>query len=130
MNKSLAKYEAFKNIIESGKLESMSILIYNELLKQPQTLIYFREVLRMPHQTCTSALSTLEDSGWIYKEVTIVIKKKSYTLYNAETDSDKAKNRALQVEMYKKQEWINRGFKRGWIDKIIANSISQQIELL
>jgi hypothetical protein len=129
MNKSLAKYEAFKNVIESGKADTMATLIYKELLKQPQTIVYFRYVLQMPHQSCTGILCGLEDSGWVYKERTITINKQSFTLYNAETDSAKAKERALQVEMYKKQEWINRGFKKGWFDQVTALNIAQQLKL-
>jgi hypothetical protein len=129
MNRSIAKYEAFKNVIESGKAETMAILIYKELLKQPQTIVHFREVLRMPHQSCTGTLSGLEDSGFVYKFKTISINKKSFTLYNAETDLEKARQRALDVEKFKKQEWINRGYLRGWFDENTAKNIAIQLKL-
>jgi hypothetical protein len=129
MNKSLAKYEAFKSIIESGKAKSMSHLIYKSLLVEPRTILHFRDVLKIPHQSCTGMLSTLEDTGWVYKQQTIKINDKSYTLFNAETDSQKAKERATQVDKYKKQEWINRGFRNGWFDEKTANDIAIQLKL-
>jgi hypothetical protein len=129
MNKSLAKYEAFKSIIESGKAKSMSHLIYKSLLVEPRTILHFRDVLKIPHQSCTGMLSTLEDTGWVYKQRTIKINDKSYTLFNAETDSQKAKERATQVDKYKKQEWINRGFRNGWFDEKTANDIAIQLKL-
>jgi hypothetical protein len=129
MNKSIAKYEAFKSIIEMGKATTITRLIYQELLKEPRTLIHFRDVLEIPHQSCTGMLSTLEDTGWIYKDKTIRIDGKAYTLYNAEVDSIKARERAIQVDKYKKQEWINRGFKRGWFDEKTAQDIAIQLKL-
>jgi hypothetical protein len=129
MNKSLAKYEAFKSIIESGKAKSMSHLIYKSLLVEPRTILHFRDVLKIPHQSCTGMLSHLEDTGWVYKQQTIKINDKSYTLFNAEMDSQKAKERATQVDKYKKQEWINRGFRNGWFDEKTANDIAIQLKL-
>ena len=129
MNKSLAKYEAFKSIIESGKAKSMSHLIYKSLLVEPRTILHFRDVLKIPDQSCTGMLSHLEDTGWVYKQQTIKINDKSYTLFNAETDSQKAKERATQVDKYKKQEWINRGFRNGWFDEKTANDIAIQLKL-
>ena len=129
MNKSLAKYEAFKSIIESGKAKSMSHLIYKSLLVEPRTILHFRDVLKIPHQSCMGMLSTLEDTGWVYKQQTIKINDQSYTLFNAETDSQKAKERATQVDKYKKQEWINRGFRNGWFDEKTANDIAIQLKL-
>lgn len=129
MNNSIAKYEAFRTIIESGKAKSMSHLIYKSLLVKPQTILHFRDVLKIPHQSCTGMLSTLEDTGWVYKQETIRIQDKAYTLYNAETDSTKAKQRAIQVDQHKKREWINRGFKNGWFDEKTANEIAIQLKL-
>jgi len=129
MNKSLAKYEAFRTIIESGKAKSMSHLIYKSLLVKPQTILHFRDVLKIPHQSCTGMLSHLEDTGWVYKQQTIRIQDKAYTLYNAETDSTMARQRAIQVDQYKKREWINRGFKNGWFDEQTANDIAIQLKL-
>jgi len=129
MNKSLAKYEAFKSIIESGKAKSMSHLIYKSLLVEPRTILHFLDVLKIPHQSCTGMLSHLEDTGWVYKQKTIKVNDKSYTLFNAETNSQKAKERATQVDKYKKQEWINRGFKNGWFDEKTANDIAIQLKL-
>lgn len=123
MNKSIAKHEAFNNIIESGKATTISYLIYNSLREEPRTIVHFRNVLKIPHQTCTGILSLLEDSGWIYKQETIRIDDKAYTLYNAETDKQKALQRAIQVEDYKKQEWLNRGIKNGWFDEETAKEI-------
>lgn len=129
MNKSIAKYEAFNNIIESGKAKSIAYLIYKSLLIEPRTIVHFREVLKIPHQTCTGMLSTLEDTGWVYKKETIKINDKSFTLYNAETNKEKARQRAIEVDAYKKREWINRGFKNGWFDEKTANDIAIQLKL-
>jgi len=129
MKPSIAKYEAFKKIIESGKAKTMKRLIYNELIKESRTIIYFRGMLKIPHQSCTGQLSSLEDTGWIYKEKTIKINDKSFTLYNAETNSDKARERAIQVENHKKKEWVIRGFKNGWFDENTAKNIAIQLKL-
>jgi hypothetical protein len=129
MNKSIAKYEAFKEVIESGKADTMAMLIYKELLKEPRTIVHFRQTLGMAHQSCTAMLCKLEDSGWVYKDRTITINKQSFTLFKAETDSDIAKERALQIETYKMHEWINRGYKRGWFDQTTAINIAQQLKL-
>lgn len=129
MNKSLAKYEAFKNVIISGKSKSMSHLIYTSLLASSRTILYFRDVLKIPHQTCTGILSTLEDSGWVYKDSNVKINKKSFTLFKAEPDIKIARERAIQVDNYKKQQWINRGFKNGWFDENTANDIAIQLKL-
>jgi hypothetical protein len=129
MNQSLAKYEAFKSIIESGKAKSMSHLIYKSLLVEPRTILHFRDVLKIPHQTCTGMLSTLEDSGWVYKHSTVKVNKKSFTLFKAEEDVNNARERAIQVDNWKKQQWINRGFKNGWFDEKTANDIAIQLKL-
>lgn len=129
MNKSIAKYEAFKKILESGKAKTIKRIIYEELLSQPRTIIHFRDVLRIPHQSCTGMLSHLEDTGWVYKERTIRIDDKSFTLYCAETDFNKARERAIQLDRHKKQEWINRGFKKGWFDENTAKDIAIQLKL-
>lgn len=125
MKKSIAKYEAFKDLIESGRLGSIQLVIYNELLKNPQTIEHFRNVLQMPHQSCTGAISTLEDTGFVYKYKTVTLNKRKFTLFNAETDFFKARERAIDLEMFKRQEWLNRGFKAGWIDNDTFQNLSQ-----
>jgi hypothetical protein len=129
MNQSLAKYEAIRNLINSGKAKSLSRLIYASLLNEPKTILYFRDVLKIPHQSCTGMLSHLEDSGWVYKDSTVKVNKKSFTLFKAEEDADKARERAIQVDNWKKQQWINRGFKNGWFDEKTANDIAIQLKL-
>ena len=125
MNKSIAKYEAFKDLIESGRAGSIQLVIYNELLENPQTIEHFRNALQMPHQTCTGAISMLEDTGFIYKYKTVISNKRKFTLYNAETDFLKARERAIDLEMFKRQEWLNRGFKMGWMDIDTFQNLSQ-----
>jgi hypothetical protein len=114
--KSIAKYEAFRDIIESGRLGSIQLVIYNELLKNPQTIEHFRDALAMPHQTCTGAISMLEDTGFIYKYKTVISNKRKFTLYNAEVDFLKARDRAIDIEIIKRQIWINKGIRMGWMD--------------
>ena len=115
--------------IETMNAKTLLWLIYNSLREEPRTSVHFRNVLKIPHQTCTAMLSHLEDSGWIYKQETIRIDDKSYTLYNAETNKQKALQRALQVQEYKKNEWINRGLKNGWFDRETAHEISLKLDL-
>lgn len=125
MKKSIAKYEAFKDIIESGRADTLLFLIYKELLNQPQTIVYFRQSLRIPHQSCTASISRLEDTGFVYKYKTIEIDEKKFTLYNAETDFLKARERAIDLEMFKREEWLNRGYKMGWINYDNLQNLSQ-----
>ena len=65
MNKSIAKYEAFKNNIDSEKAKTMSHLIYTSLLIEPKTIVYFRDVLKMPHQTFSRGLEVPSRMVWI-----------------------------------------------------------------
>lgn len=123
--KSIAKYEAFKELIESGKLETIQLLIYKELLKQPQTIVHFRETLALPHQSCTGAISTLEDTGFVYKYKTVTLNKRKFTLYNAETDFLKARERAIDNEIFKRMTWIKKGLKMGWMDIDVIPNLSQ-----
>ncbi len=74
-------------------------------------------------------LSTLEDSGWVYKHSIVKVNKKSFTLFKAEEDVNNARERAIQVDNWKKQQWINRGFKNGWFDEKTANDIAIQLKL-
>lgn len=129
MNKSLAKYEAFMRVVQTGQSKTTQWIIYKSLLEESRTIDYFRSVLKIPHQSCTGCLSHLEDSGWVYKTKTIKIADKSFTLYSAETDYQKAKERAIKVENFKKQEWIKRGYKNGWFDEKMAKEIAYQLKL-
>ena len=127
--KSLAKQEAFLLMLHSGKIDSLKAKVYRELVKHPQTIVYFIEVLKLKHQTCTSILSSLEDMGWAYKNGTVVINEKSYTLWCAETNKGEARKRAMAIMEYKRSQWIQRGLKQGWINKQIAQSIDTELKL-
>jgi predicted transcriptional regulator len=129
MNKSLAKTQAFWGLIQSGKSTKLNYRIYQSLLTEPRTVDFFRSVLKIQHQSCTASLSILEDMGWVYKSKTVKVGKKSFTLFCAETDLIKAKERALSVEKYKKQEWIKRGYRKGWFDTKTAENIALQMNL-
>lgn len=129
MNKSLAKTQAFWGLIQSGKSTKLNYRIYQSLLTEPRTVDFFRSVLKIQHQSCTASLSILEDMGWVYKSKTVKVGKKSFTLFCAETDLIKATERALSVEKYKKQEWIKRGYRKGWFDTKTAENIALQMNL-
>lgn len=129
MNKSLAKSKTFWGLIQSGKSTKLNYRIYQSLLTEPRTVDFFRSVLKIQHQSCTASLSNLEDMGWVYKSKTIKVGKKSFTLFCAETDPIKAYERALSVEKYKKQEWIKRGYRKGWFDTKTAENIALQMNL-
>ena len=104
--KSLAKHEAFINAIKTGEAKTKAQLVYLALLKEPRTIEFFRTTLGMAHQSCTAALSKLEDAGWVYKLRTVRSNKKAFTLYAAETNLEEAKLRSEQVFEYKKQCWV------------------------
>ena len=129
MNKSLAKSQTFYALIQSGKSTKLNLRIYQSLLTEPRTIDFFRSVLKIQHQSCTACLSILEDIGWVYKSKTVKVGKKSFTLFCAETDPIKAYERALSVEKYKKQEWIKRGYRKGWFDTKTAENIALQMNL-
>jgi hypothetical protein len=129
MNKSLAKHQAFLSVIQSGKSKTTNYLIYQSLIQEPRTIEFFRTILKIPHQSCTGALSMLEDSGWVFKVANVKVGKKSFTLFGAETDVLKARERALQVEKYKKEQWIKRGYRNGWFDTKTAEQIALQLNL-
>ena len=129
MNKSLAKHESFYRLKNSGKAQTTNLKIYQALLEKPRTIEYFRNVLNIPHQSCTGALSHLEDIGWVYKSSSIRIDKKLFTLYSAETDVIKAKERMYSVAKHKKNEWFKRGLKNAWFDEQTATSIKSILGL-
>lgn len=129
MNTSLAKTQSFYGLILSGKSTKLNYRIYLSLLTEPRTVHFFRSVLKIPHQSCTASLSILEDMGWVYKSKTVKVDKKSFTLFCAETDLLKARERALSVEKFKKQEWIKRGYRKGWFDTKTAENIALQMNL-
>jgi len=115
--KSLAKHEAFINAIKTGETKTKAQLVYLALLKEPRTIEFFRTTLGMAHQSCTAVLSHLEDTGWVYKlrSVRSSSSNKLFTLYAAETNLEEAKLRAEQVFEYKKQCWVEKGVKHGWL---------------
>jgi|688.fasta_scaffold73009_4 hypothetical protein len=129
MNKSLAKHQSFISLCQSGKRNTHALVIYQALLLSPRTIVYFRETLKIPHQSCTGTLSHLEDIGWVYKDSTVKVNKKSFTLYKAETDKVKAFERMRSVDIYKKGEWLKRGYKNGWFDKQTASDIALQLKI-
>lgn len=113
--KSLAKHEAFINAIKSGQAKTKAQLVYLALLQEPKTIEFFRTTMGMAHQSCTAALSQLEDTGWVYKLKTVRSNTKSFTLYAAETSLENAKTRAQEIMKLKKKSWIERGVRNGWI---------------
>lgn len=116
-----AKIEAFKDQIDSGKMQTNKIKIYNLIKQEPSTIAKLREVTGMPHQTLTGALSSLEDMGWIYRTDEVKVKNRTYTLYAAETNIERAKRNALIVESQKFLDWMHRGEKNGWFDQYDAH---------
>lgn len=117
MKSSIAKHEAFHEQLRSGKILNNSIKIYNTLMASPKTIHDMRTDLNIAHQSLTAALSHLEDTGWVYKDSTTSINGNSFTIYKAETDPNQARIRAINVEAFKKSEWIRRGIRNGWISK-------------
>jgi|688.fasta_scaffold37443_4 hypothetical protein len=121
--KSLAKHEAFMNAIKTGQAKTKAQLVYLSLLQEPRTIEFFRTNLQMAHQSCTAAISKLEDAGWVYKLRTVRSGKNAFTLYAAETNLEDAKTRAEKMMEYKRQEWFKRGLKNGWIQTEVDSSL-------
>ena len=115
MKSSLAKHEAFHEQVKSGKSLTNAIRVYNALCTSPKTIHAMRNELSMAHQSLTASLVVLEDMGWAYKDSTVRIDNRSYTVYKAETDPDKALTRAVAMEKYKFNEWVRRGIANGWL---------------
>jgi DNA-binding MarR family transcriptional regulator len=113
----VAKIEAFKDQINSGQMQTNKIKIYNLIKEQPSTISRLRDISNIPHQTLTGALSGLEELGWVYRLDDVKVKNRTYTLYAAETDLEKAKRNALLVEREKFLDWMYRGEKNGWFDE-------------
>jgi DNA-binding MarR family transcriptional regulator len=112
-----SKIQAFKDQVNSGQLQNNKIKIYNLIKEQPSTIVRLRDITNIPHQTLTGALSGLEELGWVYRLGDVDVNKRSYTLYAAETDIEKAKNNAIIVHKHKFLEWMYRGEKNGWFDE-------------
>jgi hypothetical protein len=117
MKSSIAKHEAFYEQVKSGKSLTNSIRVYNALCTSPKTIHDMRSELNMAHQSLTASLVVLEDMGWVYKDSTTKIGNQSYTVYKAEKDPNQARIRAINMEAFKKSEWIRRGIRNGWISK-------------
>jgi hypothetical protein len=128
MKKSLAKIEAFKEQIESGKMHTNALKVYAYLRKNPCTIFTLRNELKISHQSLTSILSHLEDMGYVYKEGTIHIDQTCYSLYCADNSPIRVKERAESMARYKKFEWIKRGVKNGWITQEMATQLINEDE--
>jgi hypothetical protein len=113
----ISKIEAFKNQLNSGKMQTNKIKIYNLIKEQPSTISRLRDITNMPHQTLTGALSGLEELGWVYILDDVEVNNRSYSLYAAETNLEKAKENALIVEKHKFLQWMYRGEKNGWFQQ-------------
>jgi predicted transcriptional regulator len=117
MKSSKAKLDTFHEQIRSGKLVSNNLKVYNEIAKKPQTIHELRKVLDMPHQSLTSAISHLEDIGWLIKKGTEKVERNTFTIYQAVMDYKQAEINAEAMERHKFNEWLRRGINNGWISK-------------
>jgi predicted transcriptional regulator len=117
MKNSIAKMHAFQDQLNSGKVLHNSMRVYKSLLENPQTIHSMRTKLSMAHQSLTATLSNLEDMGMVYKDSTVKVDGKSFTVYKAETDFKNALKRAEAMEQHKLNEWIRRGIANGWLSK-------------
>lgn len=115
MKSSKAKLDAFHEQIRSGAMVTNSLKVYHEIRKSPKTLSDLRKTMNMPHQSLTSAISHLEDMGWLVKKGTRRIDRDTFTIYEAVTDYAQAEQNAKAMERHKFNEWIKRGIKNGWI---------------
>lgn len=109
------KIEAFYEQINSGKMATNILRVYHEIKKKPTHIHDLRTSLSMAHQTLTSVMSTLEDIGWIVKNGVYHNDKDSYTIYEAVTDYEKAKENQEKMQIQRFDEWLSRGKRKGWV---------------
>lgn len=59
------KLQAYYEQINSGKMLSTEFRILKAIIAEPRTIEFFRNEMRIAHQTATSAVSRLCDSGLV-----------------------------------------------------------------
>ena len=114
---SFAKIIAFKEMVESGKMKTNNIMVYNLIKNKPRTIAELRDITTMPHQTLTASIRILEEMGWLFKGKTVKVNKNSYTEYHAETEIERAKRNAMLVEQEKFLDWIEKGKRSNWFER-------------
>ena len=114
---SFAKIIAFKEMVESGKMKTNSIMVYRLMQTKPRTIAELRDITTMPHQTLTATIRILEEMGWLFKGKTVKVNKKSYTEYHAETELERAKRNAMLIEQEKFLDWIEKGKRSNWFQR-------------
>lgn len=122
-----AKIKTFLKQIESGKIDSMKMKLY-DVIKQSNSIS--TKTLRErfgAHQSVTSALSLLESDGLIRKSGEIEFNGINFSQWVALTDINLILSMKKEVEQKKKKQWIKRAQRMGWIDDQVAYFLTNHI---
>ena len=97
--------EAFFEHIRSGKRETQQMRVYVHLSGVRKNLDQLRNELPFPHQSITSALSTLMDMGVV---------SQNDDGYFYQTPRDQVKFREMVREQDRYNKWLKLGMDKGW----------------
>jgi EAL domain-containing protein (putative c-di-GMP-specific phosphodiesterase class I) len=79
------------------------------------------------HQSVTSSLSQLESDGLIRKSGEIDINGRVFSQWVAITNIDAIEAHKEAIEAQKKEQWIKRAQRMGWIDDQVAYFLTNHI---
>lgn len=124
------KIKAFIEVLHTGKLKSTKHIVVKLLdMSDGCTIHFMRELLAIPHQTLTSAISHLEDEGIIYKsgQKEEVQNNRSYSIYKYEPDPVKQHENKIKVKKTKFERWKNKGIEEylDLMDPVLRRAINQ-----
>lgn len=108
-----SKFNSYLEQIRSGKLNSRKLIIIQELSNGNKTLEYFRNVLKIPHQSITSAMSVLCDEGVV--RVINTNANDKFSIFQLVEDENEQLKLIQQRNLEKKELFISRGMKEGFI---------------
>jgi len=99
--------ESFIQQVNSGALDTNRHLVYREVkMREKVNLDTLRRALpRMPHQSLTSALSTLNDAGLIFQ---------NNSGYYEPTEPNKYEYVSKMRERVRYEKWKKQGEENGW----------------
>lgn len=122
-----AKVKTFLKQLETGHIYTMKAKIYVAI--QRWNSISTKTLIEQfgTHQSVTSSLSQLESDGLIRKSGEIDINGRVFSQWVAITNIDAIEAHKEVIESQKKEQWIKRAQRLGWIDDQVAYFLTNHI---
>lgn len=119
-----ASIRTFLKQIEDGKIDKLKHRLFNKITECPS--ISTKTLIDQfgAHQSVTACLSLLESDGLLRKSGTIEIDGRVFSQWVAHRDPDAIALLQHLVEQQKRQLWIKRAQRNGWIDDQVASFLA------